>query len=162
MLDLTKERVARAPIPDDDKKFLTNLCDDLEREVQALNYALPAGPVHGDAHVQNLLVSDAGHVIIIDLERFAWGQPEWDLAMTATEYATAGWWTPQQYSTYVKNYGFDVTDWSGFPVARAVHELKMTTWIMQNVHTSAKIANEYGLRMGTLRHRDNIGMWTAF
>lgn len=57
-----------------------------------MRFPLPEGPVHGDAHVQNLIIT-AGGPVFIDFERFAWGHPEWDLSMTATEYQTAGWWT---------------------------------------------------------------------
>ncbi|MBL7498758.1 aminoglycoside phosphotransferase family protein [Frankia sp. CNm7] len=115
-----------------------------------LDFALALGPIHGDAHVANLMVAEGGPVLI-DFERFGWGQPEWDLAMTATEYRTAGWWTDAQYRAFVDAYGFDVTDWSGFEVLRRVHEIRMTTWIMQNVHLPSEIAAEYERRMITLR-----------
>jgi thiamine kinase-like enzyme len=84
-----------------------------------------------------------GRPVLIDFERFAWGQPEWDLAMTATEYLTAKWWTEREYSEFVEAYGYNVTSWEGFDVLRAVHELKMTTWLMQNVAESPEIAEEY-------------------
>jgi hypothetical protein len=92
------------------------------------------------------------HPVFIDLERFAWGQPEWDISMTATEYQTAGWWTDPEYEDFTEAYGYDVTSWTeGFPVLRAVHEIKMTTWLMQNVNESADIAREYEARMQTIR-----------
>lgn len=65
-----------------------------------------------------------GKAVLIDFERFAYGQPEWDVGMTATEYDTAGWWSPEQYRAFVDAYGFDVTQWSGFPTVEAVHQLK--------------------------------------
>ena len=34
---------------------------------------------------------------------------------------------------------------------RAVHEIKMTTWLMQNVNESPDIAREYETRMQTIR-----------
>jgi thiamine kinase-like enzyme len=43
------------------------------------------------------MVGVDGSVVLIDFERSAWGQPEWDLAMTATEHVTAGWWTGAEY-----------------------------------------------------------------
>ena len=78
--------------------------------------------------------------------------PEWDISMTATEYLTAGWWTDAEYGSFAEAYGYDVTSWAdGFRVLRAVHEIKMTTWLMQNVNESPDIAREYETRMQTIR-----------
>ncbi|WP_143760645.1 phosphotransferase enzyme family protein [Actinosynnema mirum] len=155
------ERVESAPIPDEDKRFLQDRFTELTQEVQGLTYPLATTPVHGDAHVQNLMIVD-DNPVLIDFERFAWGQPEWDLALTATEHLTAGWWTPQEYDAFADAYGYDVTDWGGFPVLQAAHEIKMTTWIMQNAQHNPEIAREYEIRMGTLRDRANLGGWRPF
>ena len=71
--------------------------------------------------------------------------------MTATEYHTASWWSREQYRAFVDAYGFDITQWSGFPTVEAVHQLKMTTWIMQNIEEPEDIAAEYEARMRTIR-----------
>lgn len=92
-----------------------------------------------------------GKTVLIDFERFAYGQPEWDLGMTATEHRSAGWWSPEQYQAFVDACGFDVTQWSGFETVEAVHQLKMTTWIMQHVQESQDIADEFEARMRTIR-----------
>ncbi len=153
-------RIESAPIAPADKDLLLASCQELETAASRIAFALPPGPIHGDAHVANLMVTPDGPVLI-DFERFAWGQPEWDLAMTATEYRTAGWWTDDQYRAFVDAYGFDVTTWAGFDVLRRVHEIRMTTWIMQNVNVSREIAAEYERRMVTLRSGVG-GNWTAF
>jgi aminoglycoside phosphotransferase (APT) family kinase protein len=123
----------------------------LATRVADLRYRLTPGPIHGDAHNENLMFR-GGQAILIDFERFAWGQPEWDLSVTATEYLTAGWWSADEYQEFVDSYGYDVTSWrDGFDTLRAVNELAMTTWLMQNVDESAEIAAEYQVRMRTLR-----------
>lgn len=143
-------RIKNAPVPSSDKDFLVSSCETLESEISRLAFPLRPGPTHGDAHVNNLIVV-SGESILIDFERFAWGQPEWDLSMTATEYKTGGWLTDIQYGEFVDAYGFDVTEWDGFSLLRRAHEIKMTTWIMQNVRESSKIADEYRRRMHTIR-----------
>lgn len=161
ILDRVGPRIAIAPIPEQDRRFLLQLTEDLRIKVSTLDYPLQPAPTHGDAHNENLIIRD-GEPVLIDFERFAWGQPEWDLAMTATEYITAKWWTPNEYATFCDAYGYDVTDWvAGFDVLRAVHELKMTTWLMQNVGESSEIADEYQVRMRTLRGEPSSG-WRPF
>lgn len=161
ILGRVRGRIASAPVSTVDKDFLLCRFHELTVEVSKLRYPLAPAPTHGDAHVQNLMVSDS-QPVLIDFERFAWGQPEWDISMTATEYLTAGWWTDAEYASFVEAYGYDVTSWAeGFPVLRAVHEIKMTTWLMQNVNESSDIAREYETRMQTIRGRD-AGAWRTF
>lgn len=153
-------RIATAPIPDADKNFLTQRFHDLADQVEHLRFPLAPAPTHGDAQNENIMIADH-RAILIDFERFAWGQPEWDLSMTATEYLSAGWWTPEQYRAFCDAYGYDVTAFDGFDVLQAVHELKMTTWLMQNVNESSDIAEEYQTRMRTIR-REGQPNWTPF
>jgi hypothetical protein len=49
--------------------------------------------------------------------------------VTATEYLI-GWHADDQYADFARAYGHDVRDWEGFPVTRAINELKMTTWLI--------------------------------
>jgi Ser/Thr protein kinase RdoA (MazF antagonist) len=161
ILGRVSKRIDSAPVPSRDKEFLVSRFLELAVQVVSLQYPLAAAPTHGDAHVQNLMISGE-QSILIDFERFAWGHPEWDISMTATEYLTAGWWTDAEYGRFVDAYGYDVTTWSeGFPVLRAVHEIKMTTWLMQNVGESSEIAREYETRMRTIRG-DTSAHWKPF
>ena len=151
ILGRVRRRIEAASVSSADKDFLLSRLGELAAELPRLRYPLSPAPTHGDAHVQNLMFRD-GQPVLIDFERFAWGQPEWDLSMTATEYQTAGWWTESEYAQFVEAYGYDVTSWTdGFPILRAVHEIKMTTWLMQNVKESPEIAKEYEKRMRTIR-----------
>jgi aminoglycoside phosphotransferase (APT) family kinase protein len=155
-------RIEAAPVPSPDKDFLMTRFEDLEAEVSRLRYPLQPAPTHGDAHTGNLMIHD-GQPILIDFERFAWGQPEWDLSMTATEYQTAGWWTDAEYASFAEAYGYDIMSWvEGFPTLRAVHEIKMTTWLMQNVNESPDIAREYENRMRRIRGEDTSTPWRPF
>jgi aminoglycoside phosphotransferase (APT) family kinase protein len=154
-------RLEAASLSVPDKEFLRARLESLQAELPGLRFPLPAGPVHGDAHVQNLMITATGPVLI-DFERFAWGHPEWDLSMTATEHQTAGWWTPHEYARFTTAYGFDVTSWDGYPVLRAAHELKMTSWLAQNIAKSREVADEVTARMATLRGQLPPGNWRPF
>jgi aminoglycoside phosphotransferase (APT) family kinase protein len=154
-------RLEAASVTEPDKEFLLTRLEALQAELPRLRFPLPTGPVHGDAHVQNLIIT-AGGPVVIDFERFARGHPEWDLSMTATEYQTAGWWTQEEYARFAAAYGFDVTSWDGYPVLRAAHELKMTSWLAQNISESREVADEVAARIGTLRGQVPPGNWRPF
>jgi aminoglycoside phosphotransferase (APT) family kinase protein len=161
VLGRVRRRVEAAAVPLTDKALLLHRLNHLESELRHVRYRLDPAPTHGDAHSENLIICD-GRPVLIDFERFAWGQPEWDLAMTATEYLTAKWWTDDEYGQFVDAYGYDVTSWTeGFDILRAVHELKMTTWLMQNIAESHEIADEYQVRMRTLQGKSSSG-WRPF
>lgn len=161
ILGRVRRRVETAPVPSTDKAVLLQRLNHLESELLQVRYRLHLAPTHGDAHSENLIMCD-GRPVLIDFERFAWGQPEWDLAMTATEYLTAKWWTDDEYGQFVDAYGYDVISWTeGFHILRAVHELKMTTWLMQNIAESHEIADEYQARMRTLQGEPSPG-WRPF
>jgi hypothetical protein len=68
----------------------------------------------------------------------------------------------QRYQEFAAAYGFDVRGWAGYPVLREVRELTMTTWIMQNIGESPATAEEFALRVGSLRDRDSERAWNFF
>ncbi|WP_396229821.1 phosphotransferase enzyme family protein, partial [Frankia sp. CpI1-P] len=104
ILGRVEGRIANAPTLAADREFLLDRCRRIRAELSDLVFPLPPGPTHGDAHVGNIMINGRGP-ILIDLERVAWGQPEWDLSMTATEYRTAGWWSDAEYASFVDAYG---------------------------------------------------------
>jgi aminoglycoside phosphotransferase (APT) family kinase protein len=160
-LGRVRRRLETTGVTTADKEFLLARLEAVEAGLPGLRFPLPAGPVHGDAHVQNLMITADGPVVI-DFERFSWGHPEWDLSMTATEYQTAGWWTHAEYAGFAAAYGFDVTSWEGYPALRSAHELKMTSWLAQNVAESREVADEVAVRMATLRGQVPPGNWRPF
>ncbi|MFF5111589.1 phosphotransferase family protein [Streptosporangium sp. NPDC000509] len=156
------ERITKADtLRDEDQEFLIKRLFDLREQHKNLHYPLEFCAVHGDAHQQNLIKSTDGGIFLIDFERFAFGPPESDLAVTATEHLI-GWHTPDDYSSFAKSYGFDVMEWEGFTVLRSINELKMTTWLMQNVNESDKIAREFQIRLSSLHNDDTPRGWSPF
>jgi len=143
-----------------DRDFLRDYCAELAEKLGHLEFALPPGPIHGDAHTSNLL-TDHGQVVLLDFEASAVGPREWDLMPTAIARERFGL-AEDQYREFTGAYGFDVRTWSGYPVLRQIRELTMTTWIMQNVGESAAAAAEFAMRVASLRERDTHSAWNAF
>jgi Ser/Thr protein kinase RdoA (MazF antagonist) len=143
-----------------DHEFLHARCADLAEQFRNLAFALPAGPIHGDAHTRNLL-TDRGQVVLSDFESAAIGPREWDLMPTAIAVERYGL-AEERYQEFTAAYGFDIRSWAGYPVLREIRELTMTTWIMQNIGESPATAQEFALRVGSLRDRDFDRSWNFF
>ncbi|MET8680930.1 aminoglycoside phosphotransferase family protein [Streptomyces sp. NPDC004647] len=147
-------------IPEDDREFLRKRGRELRDRLGELRFDSTKGPVHGDAHVQNLMIDQRGQVVLIDFENFCFDHPEWDLMVTATEHDSLGWQTTEQYAEFVGAYGRDLRDWPGFATLRAIQEFKMTTWLMQNIAESPEVAQEYARRIASLRDDDAPRNWS--
>ena len=89
-----------------DRDFLRARCDELNEQLPQLKFALPSGPIHGDAHTRNLL-TDNGQVVLLDFEAAAIGPREWDLLPTAIATERYGL-EEEQYRQFADAYGFDV------------------------------------------------------
>ena len=111
-----------------DRAFLTSMLAQTQTAYAGLEFALPPGVIHGDANVGNVQVDYHGNPVVTDLDGFAVGPREWDLALTAIYYDSFGWHTREEYEDFVRVYDFDIMAWSGYPVMRAVREFLMVTW----------------------------------
>jgi thiamine kinase-like enzyme len=63
-------------ISEDDREFLRKRGRELRDRLAELSFESSKGPVHGDAHVQNLMVDRSGQVLLIDFEGFSFDRPE--------------------------------------------------------------------------------------
>ena len=138
-------------VSDEDRSFLRDRAAQFITAYDRLVFELPSGVIHGDANVGNLLRDRHGRALLMDLDGFAEGPREWDLIQTAIFYDRFGWHTRTEYGQFVESYGYDLLEWSGYPVLRDIRELFMVTWLMQNVAGSEASAAEFVKRMRSLR-----------
>ncbi|MFI7109696.1 phosphotransferase enzyme family protein [Nonomuraea sp. NPDC050227] len=153
-LGRVEDRLDCAPsVSEADIEFLRRRIKELYAEYNGLEFALPAGHIHGDAHKGNLLRRTDGNVILLDFERFAFGPREWDLS-TAVGIPFQGfrWLDYDEYAHAVDAYGFDIAEWPGLHTLRRIREITMTTWLMQNVDHGPDIRAEFDRRIASLRH----------
>ncbi|MEW9533595.1 phosphotransferase enzyme family protein [Microbispora sp. NPDC049125] len=151
---------AAEAVRDEDREFLRTRCRELVKRYAELEFVLPYGPIHGDAHIGNLLRTEE-HVVLLDFEVVALGPREWDLIPTSVSGQRLGL-PKERYRAFCDAYGFDVRTWPGYTVLRDVRELTMTTWLMQNVGEDPRIAEEFELRVRSLREGDRDVVWHAF
>ncbi|MGW6605413.1 phosphotransferase [Streptomyces sp. NPDC055036] len=126
------ERLTSArSLNDDDKDFLFTRLERLRDQWRRLPGGHRLCVTHGDAWVGNCIVTANGTRYLMDFERTALGRREWDLTSTATALDTFGSLSEHQYDQYCEAYGYDVRKWAGYPVMRAVRELRLVTFALQ-------------------------------
>jgi aminoglycoside phosphotransferase (APT) family kinase protein len=112
-----RERIGQAAtLTGEDRAWLADRLEALERDWAALGDSMPTCVVHGDAWTGNVAATRDSHTILLDLERCSLGAPEWDLVSTAVKYVTFGQVTQADYLHFCDAYGQDVTNWTGFHV----------------------------------------------
>ncbi|MGW4384111.1 phosphotransferase enzyme family protein [Kitasatospora sp. NPDC004531] len=123
----------------------------------------PSTVVHGDAWSGNLAVTaTAAH--LLDFERTALGPPAWDLTSTAVAHDTFGTLDAPGYAAFCTAYGADVTEWPGYPVLRAIRELRLTCYALQQAAADPRRhAAQAHYRLACLRgeHGPRPWKWTA-
>jgi hypothetical protein len=160
--DKAAQRLAQADIPEETLNFLDKRITALSSEYANLCYILPPGHLHGDFNIGNVLRDSAGRPTVIDLDGFAMGPREWDLMQTAMYFDSFGWHTAEEYADFAEGYGFDVRQWSGYPVLRSVRELLMVLWLAQNAGVEPRAAQEVERRVETLRSGASRRDWAPF
>jgi aminoglycoside phosphotransferase (APT) family kinase protein len=145
-----------------DREFLIEQLAILQEQYSGLEFVLPPGVIHGDANVGNVLHDFQGDPVVIDLDGFAIGPREWDVALTAIYYGSFGWHTREEYETFVRLYGLDIMQWSGYPVMRAVREFLMVTWVIQKAGESQQVAAEADKRVRALRSGASRKDWEPY
>ena len=145
-----------------DRAFLTSMLAQTQTAYAGLEFALPPGVIHGDANVGNVQVDYHGNPVVIDLDSFAVGPREWDLALTAIYYDSFGWHTREEYGDFVRVYGFDIMAWPGYPAMRAVREFLMVTWVIQKAAESGQAAAEAAKRIAALRTGASRKDWQPY
>lgn len=150
---------AATTIPDDDKQWLHALHRDLMAAWAERPAGLPNRAVHGDAWPGNI-VRTADGVLMMDLERFSVGPPEWDLVSTAVRAKTTGAISIREYDRFCAAYGHDVTAWEGYPVLARARELRMVTYAAQHAASNAEWRSQAQHRIDCLRGRSGPRPWS--
>jgi len=128
-------------------------------ELGAVDWALPGGLIHGDAHVGNVLTAGDGTDLMIDLDAVAQGRREWDLVPTAVSHLRFRA-TPDSLEGFTAAYGFDLLQWSGWPAIKRTRELYMTSWLMSVANNGTR-REEVDHRMRCLAEGDEQVTWHA-
>lgn len=150
---------AATTLPIADRSWLRDHLTELQHRYATLPEGLPCRVIHGDAWVGNIVTTDDGHTILLDLERCSIGPPEWDLVSTAVKHTSFAWVSTQDYQDFCRHYGHDVTTWHGFELLRDIRELRMTCYLAQHATEHPCARSEAELRVACLRGNHGPRPW---
>ncbi|MFE3446028.1 phosphotransferase enzyme family protein [Nocardia sp. NPDC059180] len=159
---LDKRIDAASTVADHDGQWLRQHLDTLRENWAEQPDGLSWGPIHGDAWEGNVVTTNDGTTLFLDLERTSIGAPEWDLVSTAIKHTSFGWITRERYTRFEQAYGFDVTDWTGFPLLRDIREMRMTCMAAQAAASNPTHVNQAQLRIDCLRGRRGPRPWAGW
>ncbi|MFG3255238.1 phosphotransferase [Streptomyces sp. NPDC048172] len=159
-----EERLANArSLAESDQAWLLSLLADLRAAWDQLPQGRPQSVIHGDAWAGNCAVTNQGQAILLDFERTSLGRPEWDLTSTAVGVDTLGNLSHDAYERYCSAYGYDVRGWDGYPIMRAIRELRMTSSAFQAADDRPAIHEQAMYRLACLQGQGGPRpwMWTS-
>ncbi|MCD5348655.1 aminoglycoside phosphotransferase family protein [Kineosporia mesophila] len=159
-----RRRIASAgPLALDDLTFLQAETDAVATELAALNDLeplLPAGLIHGDSFLGNVIVGENGPVLC-DFDSTCWGPREWDLtpiAVGALRFDYGG----DLAARFARAYGQDVQSWAGFPVLRRLRELQLVTSVLPVLAANPGLRPQWRFRVDSLRRGDATARWSTY
>ncbi|MER0476930.1 aminoglycoside phosphotransferase family protein [Streptomyces sp. Edi2] len=149
---------ATQALPASDLDFLSRRADDLECALASVTYALPGAVLQGDPQHRNAL-RDRQRTVLCDWDTAAIGQPEWDLVTVEIHCRRFGH-GQGHYNAFCDAYGFDVTEWPGYPVLRAIRELRMITTNARKADHAPGTLTEVRRRIKALRVEEDTLLWS--
>lgn len=159
-LDRLEDYVARSGLAQQEQRFLLGRMWEIRVQLDELDFVLPQGPVHGDAHRKNLQQSRGqGPAVLLDLERVSLGPREWDVVVPAV-YRRVGWYSEAEYEQFVHAYGWDIRKWHGYEVLAAARELRMVAWLSSRTSREPRLLPEAHRRIESIRDPSSCKQWT--
>lgn len=134
-----------------DRAWMQNHRRDLQFRFGNLSDGLPECVIHGDAHSGNAVVALDGSVILLDLEHFAIGPPEWDLSLAAFGYATCGWLSRSDYQMFCERYGLDVMESPRYLILRDLREFGKVLFAVQLAAENPQLHPQAAHRLACIR-----------
>ncbi|MFI2649662.1 phosphotransferase family protein [Micromonospora fulviviridis] len=154
-----EERITETEVFDgEERDWLLKHLHGLTQQYENLPAGLSRAAVHGDAWGGNIVATAAGPVVL-DLERFAYGPPEWDLTSIAVDHFTFGSMSATAWHRFCTRYGYEVTQWAGYTVLRDARELRKVTFAAQMADQQPHLSGQARYRLACIRGEQGPRPW---
>jgi aminoglycoside phosphotransferase (APT) family kinase protein len=131
----------------------------LRRQWSALEFPRPAGLIHGDAHIGNLMRAASGQAVLGDWDHVATGPREWDLAQIHyidRRFGPAG---ENGIDAYAAAYGWDIRTWHGLETLIAIREIWGLRPYIRAARDRPAYNRQLAYRLHTLQSGDTQARW---
>ena len=127
--------------------------------MHVLIWFLGYGWIHGDAYPGNMLW-DGDRPLLGDWDEVGTGPRELDLVNT---HQGARFGRPQaERAAFTEAYGYDITEWSGFPILREMRDLHtLGSYIRLADAGNERAVTEFDFRLDTLKRGHADAQWNA-
>jgi aminoglycoside phosphotransferase len=150
--DQLGQRLAQAHgVDSDDLAWLTDRLTALRHQYEELRFDHPCQPIHGDAWQGNVAVSGSGASTLLDLENVSIGHRAWDLVPLAVDYVDFARLTADDYESFVRSYGHDVTGEPEFRLLANIQEMRWVGFVLSKAGDSPAASRETRHRVACLR-----------
>jgi aminoglycoside phosphotransferase (APT) family kinase protein len=161
LADVTAE-ISQAPdaMPPDSQSWLQKRMAELHRQWSALEFPRPAGLIHGDAHIGNLMRAASGQAVLGDWDHVASGPREWDLAQIHYMDRRFGRAGENGIDTFAAAYGWDIRTWPGLDTLIEVREIWGLRPYIRGARDRPGYSRQLAHRLHTLQSGDTQARWT--
>ncbi|AJT62410.1 hypothetical protein T261_0721 [Streptomyces lydicus] len=144
-------------LPETTLAFLRARLEQLAAELKAVTYHFPDTVLQGDPQHRNALHAHP-RTLLCDWDTVSWGHCEWDLVTVEIHCRRFGHGN-DHYKPFADAYGFDITDWPGFPILRDLRELRMITTNARKIPNAPHTRPEIERRIEGLHLEDASMLW---
>jgi aminoglycoside phosphotransferase (APT) family kinase protein len=131
----------------------------LRRQWSALDFPRPAGLIHGDAHIGNLMRAASGQAVLGDWDHVATGPREWDLAQIHYMDRRFGRAGENGIDAFAAAYGWDIRTWPGLDTLIAIREITGLSPYIRAARDRPDYRQQLAYRLRTLQSGDTQARW---
>ena len=141
------------------RSWLQERITSLRRQWSALDFARPAGLIHGDAHIGNLMRAASGQAVLGDWDHVATGPREWDLAQIHYMDRRFGRAGENGIDAFAAAYGWDIRSWPGLDTLIAIREITGLAPYIRAAQDRSGHSQQLTFRLDTLQSGDTQARW---
>lgn len=146
-------------MPPASQSWLQERITSLRRQWSAANFPRPAGLIHGDAHIGNLMRAASGQAVLGDWDHVATGPREWDLAQIYYMDRRFGRAGQNGISAFTTAYGWDIRTWPGLDTVIAIREIWGLRPYIRTALDRPDYSQQLAYRLHTLQSGDTQARW---
>ncbi|WP_067468726.1 aminoglycoside phosphotransferase family protein [Nocardia amamiensis] len=161
---LLEDDTTESAISAEERAWLLRRVDEIRKELSELDWPLGIGLIHGDAWAGNLLwdnTTNPPRAILGDWDWVSVGPREVDLIPTwhaAVRYGRDTVWV----RNFIEEYGYDLSDWSGYHVLLDMRDLVQVTGPLRRAEASPEHAARLRQRINDIRAGSRTTSWSQY